>query len=162
MFSDNDKVQLRQMIEKNNVVDKTEQIRELKHSAKIREDIIALIQLKKDYAELLQTDKESFEKISVKKCRFLFFHYMELYNLILKESMDLKILDKLIDVLGRIENNELDQHEGSFLVGTYLKEIYIDGKLAESKRADELYPSVPRVDPKKIAWSEFKKYEYYL
>jgi hypothetical protein len=157
MFSDNDKVQLRQMIEKNNVVDKTEQIRELKHSAKIREDIIALIQLKKDYAELLQTDKESFEKISVKKCRFLFFHYMELYNLILKESMDLKILDKLIDVLGRIENNELDQHEGSFLVGTYLKEIYIDGKLAESKRADELYPSVPRVDPKKIAWSEFKK-----
>jgi hypothetical protein len=157
MFSDNDKVQLRQMIEKNNVVDKTEQIRELKHSAKIREDIIALIQLKKDYAELLQTDKESFEKISVQKCRFLFFHYMELYNLILKESMDLKILDKLIDVLGRIENNELDQHEGSFLVGTYLKEIYIDGKLAESKRADELYPSVPRVDPKKIAWSEFKK-----
>jgi hypothetical protein len=157
MFSDNDKVQLRQMIEKNNVVDKTEQIRELKHSAKIREDIIALIQLKKDYAELLRTDKESFEKISVQKCRFLFFHYMELYNLILKESMDLKILDKLIDVLGRIENNELDQHEGSFLVGTYLKEIYIDGKLAESKRTDELYPSVPRVDPKKIAWSEFKK-----
>jgi hypothetical protein len=157
MFSDNDKVQLRQMIEKNNVVDKTDQIRELKHSAKIREDIIALIQLKQEYAELLRTDKESFEKISVQKCRFLFFHYMELYNLILKESMDLKILDKLIDVLGRIENNELDQHEGSFLVGTYLKEIYIDGKLAESKRTDELYPSVPRVEPKKIAWSEFKK-----
>jgi len=157
MFSDNDKVQLRQMIEKNNVVDKTEQIRELKHSAKIREDIIALIQLKQEYAELLRTDKETFEKISVQKCRFLFFHYMELYNLILKESMDLKILDKLIDVLGRIENNELDQHEGSFLVGTYLKEIYIDGKLAESKRTDELYPSIPRVDPKKIAWSEFKK-----
>jgi len=157
MFSDNDKAQLRQMIEKNNVVDKTEQIRELKHSAKIREDIIALIQLKQEYAELLRTDKESFEKISVQKCRFLFFHYMELYNLILKESMDLKILDKLIDVLGRIENNEMDQHEGSFLVGSYLKEIYIDGKLAESKRTDELYPSVPRVDPKKIAWSEFKK-----
>ena len=157
MLSDNDKVQLRQMIEKNNVVDKTEQIRELKHSAKIREDIIALIQLKQDNAELLRTDKESFEKISVQKCRFLFFNYMELYNLILKESMDLKILDKLIHVLGRIENNEIDQHEGSFLVGTYLKEIYIDGKLAESKRRDELYPSTPKVEPKKIAWSEFKK-----
>jgi hypothetical protein len=157
MLSDNDKVQLRQMIEKNNVVDKTEQIRELKHSAKIREDIIALIQLKTDYAELLRTDKEAFEKISVQKCRFLFFHYMELYNLILKESMDLKILDKLLHVLGRIEKNEIDQHEGSFLVGTYLKEIYIDGKLAESKRTDELYPSKPKVEPKKIAWSEFKK-----
>ena len=157
MLSDNDKVQLRQMLEKNNVVDKTEQIRELKHSAKIREDIIALVQLKKDYAELLRTDKESFEKISVQKCRFLFFNYMELYNLILKESMDLKILDKLIHVLGRIENNEIDQHEGSFLVGTYLKEIYIDGKLAESRRTDELYPSIPRVEPQKISWAEFKK-----
>jgi hypothetical protein len=157
MFSDNDKVQLRQMIEKNNVVDKTEQIRELKHSAKIREDMLALLQLKKDYADLLQSDKEAFEKISVQKCRFLFFNYMELYNLILKETMDLKIFDKLIDVLGRIENNELDQHEGSFLVGTYLKEIYIDGKLAETKRADELYSSKPRVEPKKISWSEFKK-----
>jgi hypothetical protein len=157
MLSDNDKVQLRQMIEKNNVVDKTEQIRELKHSSKIREDIVALIQLKQDHAELLRTDKESFEKISVQKCRFLFFNYMELYNLILKESMDLKILDRLIDVLGRIENNEIDQHEGSFLVGTYLKEIYIDGKLAESKRIDELHPSIPKVDPKKISWSEFKK-----
>jgi hypothetical protein len=38
-----------------------------------------------------------------------------------------------------------------------LKEIYIDGKLAESKRLDELYPSIPKVEPKKIAWSEFKK-----
>ena len=157
MFSDNDKAQLRQMIEKNNVVDKTDQIRELKHSAKIRKDILELLQLKKDYADLLKTDKEAFEKISVQKCRFLFFNYMELYNLILKESMDLKIFDKLIDVLGRIENNELDQHEGSFLVGTYLKEIYIDGKLAETKRADELYPQVPRAESKKISWSEFKK-----
>ena len=157
MFSDNDKVQLRQMIEQNNVVDKTEQIRELKHSAKIREDILVLLQLKNDHADLLRTDKEAFEKISVPKCQFLFFNYMELYNLILKESMELKIFDKLIDVLGRIENNEIDQHEGSFLVGTYLKEIYIDGKLTELKRADELYPSVPRVDPKKISWSEFKK-----
>ena len=33
MLSDNDKVQLRQMIEKNNVVDKTDQIRELKAGA---------------------------------------------------------------------------------------------------------------------------------
>ena len=157
MLSDNDKVQLRQMIDQNNVVDKTDQIRELKHSSKIREDIVQLIQLKQDYAELLKTDKESFERISLKKCHFLFFNYMELYNLILKESMDIKILDRLIEVLGRIENNEIDQHEGSFLVGTYLKEIYIDGKLAESKRLDEMHPVQKRVEPKKIAWSEFKK-----
>jgi hypothetical protein len=157
MLSENDKVQLRQMIEKNNVVDKTEQIRELKHSSKIRTDIIALLALKQQHAELLRTDKEAFEKISVQTCQFLFFHYMELYNMILKESMDLAIFDRLLEVLGRIERNEIDQHEGSVLVGTYLKEIYIDSKLAESKRIDELHPPIPKVEPKKISWSEFKK-----
>ena len=157
MLSENDKVQLREMIEKNNVVDKTDQIRELKHSANIRQDILALLQLKQEHADLLRTDKEAFEKISVQKCHFLFFHYMELYNMILKESMDLAIFDRLLEVLGRIERHEIDQHEGSVLVGTFLKEIYIDGKLAESKRLDELYPSTPKVEPKKISWSEFKK-----
>ena len=157
MLSENDKVQLREMIEKNNVVDKTDQIRELKHSANIRKDIIELLRLKQEHAELLRTDKEAFEKFSVQNCHFLFFHYMELYNMILKESMDLSIFDRLLEVLGRIERHEIDQHEGSVLVGTYLKEIYIDGKLAESKRTDELYPSKPKVEPKKIAWSEFKK-----
>ena len=157
MLTENDRVQLRQMIEKNNVVDKTDQIRELKHSSKIRGDILTLLQLKQDHTELLRTDKEAFEKLSVQKCHFLFFQYMELYNMILKESMDLTIFDRLLDVLGRIERHEIDQHEGSVLVGTYLKEIYIDGKLAESKRLDEMYPSIPKVEPKKIAWSEFKK-----
>ena len=157
MLSENDKAQLRQMIEKNNVVDKTDQIREQKHSAKIRKDIIALLALKQQHADLLRTDKESFEKISVPTCQFLFFNYMELYNMILKESMDLSIFDRLLEVLGRIERNELDQHEGSVLVGTYLKEIYIDGKLAESKRIDELHAPIAKVEPKNISWSEFKK-----
>ena len=157
MLSENDKAQLRQMIEKNHVVDKTDQIRELKHSANIRKDILALLQLKQDHADLLRTDKEAFEKISVQTCHFLFFHYMELYNMILKESMELVVFDRLLEVLGRIERHEIDQHEGSVLVGTFLKEIYIDGKLAESKRLDDLYPSIPKVDPQKISWTEFKK-----
>ena len=82
---------------------------------------------------------------------------MELNNIILKENMDSSILLKLLDVLEQIENGELDQHEGSVKVGTYLKEIYIDSKLAESKRIDEMYPQPVQVNPKNITWKEFKK-----
>lgn len=157
MFSENDKFQLRQMIQQNNVVDKTDQIRELKHSVEIRKSIETLIRLKTDYADLLKTNKEKFEEISVRECRFLFFNYMELYNIILKETMDPSILSTLLDVLARIESGELDQHEGSFLVGKQLKEIYIDSKLAETKRLDEMYPQQVQIDPKPISWKEFKK-----
>lgn len=157
MFSENDKFQLRQMIQHNNVVDKTDQIRELKHSPEIRNSIETLLRLKKEHADLLKTDKEKFEEISVRECRFLFFNYMELYNIILKETMDPSILSTLLDVLSRIETGELDQHEGSFLVGKHLKEIYIDSKLAETKRLDALYPSPIQVEPKQISWKDFKK-----
>jgi hypothetical protein len=157
MLSENDKFQLRQMIEQNNVVDKTDQIRDLKHSSEIRKSIEKLLQLKRDHGELLVTNKEKFEEISIRECRFLFFNYMELYNIILKENMDTNILLRLLDVLEQIERGELDQHEGSVKVGTYLKEIYIDSKLAESKRIDEMYPQPVQVSPKSITWKEFKK-----
>lgn len=157
MLSENDKFQLRKMIESNNVVDKTDQIRELKHSSLIRNAIQSLLQVKEEHRDLLTTNKEEFEKIALAKCSFLFYNYVELYNIILKESMNLNILTKLLDVLELIENGELDQHEGSFQVGKYLKEIYIDHKLAESKRLDELYPQTAPVEPKKITWREYKK-----
>jgi len=157
MLSENDKCQLKHMIEKNNVVDKTEQIRELNHSAKIRESIEKLMQLKIDYADLLRENKPKFEEISVRECRFLFFNYMELYNIILKETMDSGILFRLLDVLGQIEAGKVDQHEGSYMVGKYLKEIYIDSKLAESKRLDLLYPGSVQSEPKNIQWKDFKK-----
>jgi hypothetical protein len=157
MLSENDKCQLKHMIEKNNVVDKTEQIRELNHSAKIRESIERLMQLKLTHADLLRENKPKFEEISVRECHFLFFNYMELYNIILKETMDSSILFKLLDVLGQIEAGKVDQHEGSYMVGKYLKEIYIDSKLAESKRLDLLYPGTVQLDPKNIQWKDFKK-----
>jgi hypothetical protein len=157
MLSDNDKFQLRQMLEQNNVVDKTDQIRELKHSAEIRTSIQKLMQLKIEHADLLRENKPKFEEISVRECNFLFFNYMELYNIILKETMDASILFKLLDVLSKIESSDLDQHEGSFMVGKYLKEIYIDSKLAESKRLDALYPSAVQIEPKNITWQEFSK-----
>lgn len=44
------KLQLQQMIKANDTVDQTENIRNLKHSQQIREDVNALIMLKKNLA----------------------------------------------------------------------------------------------------------------
>ena len=59
----------------------------------------------------------------------------------------------------KIEDGELDQHEGSFMVGSILKELYIDSALKKSEKLDamsEKSPEPKRADVK-ISWNQFKK-----
>jgi hypothetical protein len=149
MLSDSDRHQLRKMIEAHGVEDQTEKIRLNKHSDEIRRCIQHIVALKENPPS---TDKSIFEQEVLKGAGFLFFHYFDLYNLVLKQN-DLTILHQLVDILGRIEAGELDQHEGSFLVGKLLKEIYIDNLIHDTKGE----APVPKRIPKEISWTEYKQ-----
>ena len=154
-MNDNQKYQLKQMIEHNKVIDNTNVLRELKHSTDIRTCIIKLLELKQTHKELLQTDKSKFEEIALRDCGFLFFNYMPLYNTVLKENLDMNIMQQLLTTLSKIENGEYDQHEGSFEVGKLLKTIYIDGTLQDIQRKDEETKIIYKT-PKTIHWSQYK------
>lgn len=154
-MNDNQKYQLKQMIEQNKVIDNTNVLRELKHSTNIRNCIIKLLELKQTHKELLQTDKSKFEEIALRDCGFLFFNYMPLYNTVLKENIDMNIMQQLLTTLSKIENGEYDQHEGSFEVGKLLKTIYIDGTLQDIQRKDE-ETKITYKTPKTIHWSQYK------
>jgi hypothetical protein len=155
-MNDNEKYQLKQMLEQNKVVDNTHVLRELKHSSEIRKCVLRMIELKELHLELLQTNKPKFEELVLKDCGFLFFNYMQLYNTILKENIDMNIMHQLLNTLSKIENGELDQHEGSYEVGKLLKTIYIDGTLRDIQKKDEENKIVYK-EPKSIQWSEYKK-----
>jgi hypothetical protein len=64
-----------------------------------------------------------------------------------------------LNVLERIENGELDQHEGSFIVGTILKELYIDSALKRGEKLDNEYADTKpkQVEPKNISWKLWKQ-----
>ena len=95
----------------------------------------------------------------VSECNFLFTYYTDIYNKVRKDEIDPVILNKFFDVLKQIEDGDLSQHEGSFAIGTLLKELYVDSAL---KKADKLNenneinrePKKPQVD---ITWKQFKK-----
>jgi hypothetical protein len=95
----------------------------------------------------------------VAECNFLFTYYTDIYNKVRKDEIDLQILNKFLDVLKQIEDGELDQHEGSFLVGSILKELYIDSALKKAEKLDS--QEGPAQEPKKaeknISWKQFKK-----
>lgn len=155
-MDDNQRLQLQKMISANNVEDQTQLIRNLKHSHILRENINNLIMLKAKYPD----DQESLNLEAMSECNFLFTYYTDIYNKIRKDEIDLKILYQFLDVLKKIEDGELDQHEGSFVVGTLLKKIYIDSALRKADKLNAEMPEKeneykgPQVD---ISWSQFKK-----
>jgi hypothetical protein len=154
------KLQLQEMIKANDTTDQTELIRDLKHSHLLKDDISKMMLNKGKYVT------EGYDKtreVCMNDCSFLFTYYTDIFNKVLKDEIDIGILGKFLDVLARIEEGELNQHEGSFLVGTLLKELYIDSALRKSDKLDKQYvdengEEVPEVKPIEISWSQYKQH----
>ena len=62
-----------------------------------------------------------------KKCNFL-YTYTNIFNKLVKDELDLTILNKFLVILHRIEEGEMNQHEGS-VMGSNIKELSIDSAL---------------------------------
>ena len=154
-MDDKQRLQLSNMIKSNNVEDQTELIRNLKHSQILRNEVNNMILLRAKY----RGNDEKIYNECVNDCNFLFTYYTDIFNKIRKDEIDIGILNKFLDVLRRIEDGELDQHEGSFAVGTLLKELYVDSALKKAEKLDELSEKTP--EPKHaevaISWKQFKK-----
>lgn len=154
-MDDNQRLQLQNMIKANNVEDQTNFIRNLKHSQIIRNEVNNMIIIK---AKFRGNDDKIHEEC-VNECNFLFTYYTDIYNKIRKDEIDIGILNKFLDVLKRIEDGEIDQHEGSFLVGSILKELYVDSALkkAEKLNTDEEPKPEPKKPEKNVSYKQFKK-----
>ncbi len=159
IMDDNARLHLQKMIKANNVEDQTDLIRQLKHSEILKKDVEVLVNLRDKYNEE-QQDLLNLEAMN--QCNFLFTYYTDIYNKIRKYEIDLGILSKFLDVLRRIEDGELDQHEGSFLVGTLLKELYVDSalkkadKLEKDRQQNEEPKEVMKGPSVEISWKQFK------
>jgi hypothetical protein len=153
-MDDNQRLQLSNMIKANNVEDQTEIIRNLKHSQILRNEVNNMILIKAKY----RGDDQQIYTECINECNFLFTYYTDIFNKIRKDEIDINILNKFLDILKRIEDGEIDQHEGSFAVGTLLKELYIDSALKKSEKLDALADK--KIEPKKaevkMCWKQFK------
>ena len=154
-MDDNQRLQLQNMIQANNVEDQTGLIRSLKHSSILRTQVTELVLLKSKY----NGDAEKINLEGMNQCNFLFTYYTDIYNKVRKGELDLQMLTKFLDVLKDIEDGKLNQHEGSFQVGSILKEMYVDSALKKAEKLNKL--DEPAHDPKKaaveISWKQFKK-----
>lgn len=144
---------LNRMIQENDTIDNTGLIREVKHSAKLRREVAIIQNIKRTTrsTQFPVLDKEARSK----GCGFMFQHYPNIYNKLLKGEIQIKILYRFLDELEKIEKGQQNQHEASYKIGLLLKEMYVDKRIDMDKENDT-------GDKKKktgmnISYEEFKK-----
>ena len=91
-LNDNERLHLDKMIKEYDAEDNTSKIRELRHSVKIRDNVERLLNLKKKYQRMQLTDKKKFETLVISHCNFLWNNYTNIFNRLMKDEMDIKIL----------------------------------------------------------------------
>jgi hypothetical protein len=155
-MNESQRLQLQNMIKTNNVEDQTQIIRNLKHSVTLRNEANNMVMIKAKY----RGDEDKINSECIAQCNFLFNYYTDIYNRLKKDELNLKLFFNLLDVLKSIEDEEIDQHEGSFKVGTILKEIYIDSALKKAEKLDQQSEQQTTPSPKEpsveISWKQFK------
>ena len=135
-MDDKQRLDLSKMIKEYQTEETTDKIRSLRHSKLIRENVSVMMNLKRTYQRMEQTDFNRFRGIATSRCSFLYNNYTNLFNKLLKNELDLNILWQFLSVLEKIEDGSIDQHEGSYMVGTILKKMYIDSALKREKNVD--------------------------
>ena len=102
---------LKRLVNESQCEDNTENIRKLKHSVLIRNDIRKLEELKQKNDYLKTHDAEQFRELCLKECPFLFSNYTDIFNKTVKDELDLKIMTKLLIVLKLIEDEAIAHAE---------------------------------------------------
>lgn len=150
MISNDERINLQKLVGQFESEDNTQHIRQLKHSGKIRQDIDQIQRLKLGSDVTITSDQ------AMEVAPFLYSNYTDIFHRVVKGDLNLEIMDKVLSILGLIETGQVDQHEGSVLVGRLLKEMYLDSAVRRADRLDEENPKEAPMEGKSVSWKEFK------
>jgi hypothetical protein len=131
---EDERIRLDDLLRKDDIAQTTNQIRELRHSSRIKIAVDNIVRLKKNHSRV---SKDMFRNMAVKQAEFLYTNYTEIFNKIVNDELNIKILYEFITILNEIETGKINQHEGSYLVGKKLKELYVDGVVNKDNKCKE-------------------------
>ena len=157
VLTNDERLNLKKMINESDCDDNTDNIRRLKHSVLMRDDIRKLDTLKNTHSDMKNNDNDQFSLICQNECQFLYTNYTDIFNKLVKDELDLTIMTKLLTVLKLIEDSNVDQHEGSVMVGKILKELYVDSATKRLDNLDKEHDKEPMSEGKAISWKQFKQ-----
>jgi len=157
VLTNDERLNLKKMINESECGDNTDNIRRLKHSVLMRDDIRKLDTLKNTHGDMKANNNDDFVLLCQNECKFLYANYTDIFNKLVKDELDLTIMTKLLTVLKLIEDSNVDQHEGSVMVGKILKELYVDSATKRLDNLDKEHDKEPTSEGKAISWKQFKQ-----
>ena len=157
VLTNDERLNLKKMINESECGDNTDNIRRLKHSVLMRDDVRRLDTLKNTHGDMKANNNDDFVLLCQNECKFLYSNYTDIFNKLVKDELDLTIMTKLLTVLKLIEDSKVDQHEGSVMVGKVLKELYVDSATKRLDNLDKEHDKEPMSEGKAISWKQFKQ-----
>lgn len=153
-----ERLDLKRLIHNSDYEDNTEGIRRLKHSDLIQTEISKMEFLKKRDAKVMQENPKVFKETCKRECSFLYNGYTEIFNHILKDELDIGLMNQALATLKKIEEGEIDQQEGSVMMGKILHRIFVESALQSSKTKDEQESesAIPKNAGKEMSWRDYK------
>lgn len=162
VLSPDERLNLQKMVNEMGSEDNTAHIRKVKHSVLLRDEIRKLDTFKKSHIRdnMTEADTEKFLEQCRDETPFLYNNYMDIFHRFVKDELDLEIMTKLLIVLKLIEDEKVDQNEGSVMVGKVLKELYVDSALKHAHHLDAANPDAKTplmpVPVNPISWKDYK------
>lgn len=158
-MTNDEKLNLKKLIGEMEAVDNTNYIRNAKQSIPLAKNIQQMELLKTQHQMLRRENPEKFTEICQANCKHLFDNYTDIFNKLLKDEINLSIMQQFLSVLRLIEDGRVDQHEGSVIVGKILKELYLDSAIRRGENLDkerEGEAENVKNDGKELSWSNYK------
>jgi len=156
-MDDNQRIELSKLLNEYNTEETTTKIRNLKHSKLIRNDVSTIVETRNQFPRIAKNNIVLFKEMCVKRANFLFNNYTNLFNKIINGELNLEILSRFIKILERIENGNIDQHDGSYEAGLLLKQMYIDSALERNDHEKDGKKVAFKKAIHKISWQDYKK-----
>jgi hypothetical protein len=153
-----EQLNLKKMMGEMDYQDNTDNIRRLKHSKYIREDVKKMDELRVTHADMKHTHPEGYFNIMRDECRFMYDNYTDLFNRLMKDELNTTILTKFLIVLKLIEDGSVDQQEGSVMIGKYLKDLYLDSAVRKADALDQerTGEKEPVNEGSDVSWKTYK------
>lgn len=157
-----ERIDLKRLMHQQDYEDNTEGIRRLKHSDLIQSEILRIEQLKQENAIMREENPKQFQVLCQNKCSFLYSSYMDIFNRLLKDELDLGLMTQALTTLKKIEDGEIDQQEGSVMMGKILHRVFVESALKRGENldretsGDNVDPIVPKNEGKTLSWKQYK------
>ena len=152
-----DKDKMKQVLEgfKDEYQDNTDYLREERRSIKLRDEVLRMERLKRGYEGERSSDE--FVQLCQRECSYLFMQYPLIFNKIVKDMLDLKLLFQALHTLRQIEDGFINQEEGSVLMGKLFADMYLDASRREGDLMDKERERPEPIDGKSLSWKQFKQ-----